>query len=141
MPIPTEHRRQLDQGLRLHQRLLNRTTRDLRLHETMLRFGRDPRVLAALDEFSDNRETFRTAAANPRRFAQERGVDIPPEVDVKFAERQQTWFVGFESSSGLLYGYEGGEGGRGCVNGEPEEPEDGGEEPGGGGEEPGGGRS
>ena len=103
MPIPTEHRRQLEQRLRVHERFLNRTRRGLRLHETVERLGRDPRVLAVLDEFSEDRERFRIAARNPRRFAQERAIDIPPEVNMMFAEKapQQTWFAGFRSSSNL----------------------------------------
>jgi hypothetical protein len=127
MPIPAEHRRQLDQGLRVNERFLNRTTRDRNLHETARRLGRDPRVLAVLDEFSDDREQFRRAARDPRRFAQERAIDIPPQVNVVFAEKapDQSWFVGFQSTAGLRFGYEGGEGGRGFVCGEPEEEEDG----------------
>jgi hypothetical protein len=139
MPIPAEHRRQLQHTLGIHERLLNRAIRDQRLHELSLRLGRDPRVLAVLDEFSDNRELFRAAARDPRRFAQEREIDLPSDVNVVFREKgpamPQAWFVGFRSSSGLLYGYEGGEGGRGWVKGEPEDPEDGenGGETGGGG--------
>jgi hypothetical protein len=144
MAIPAEHKKDLARYLRIHERLLRLPQeREDRLHEAVLHLGRDPRVLATLDEFSENPARLKEAARNPRFFIEQREIYVPPEVGIVFRQKGQddtrTWFAGLHTASDKLFGYEGGEGGRGWVCGDPAEPEDGengGENGGGGGRSP-----
>jgi hypothetical protein len=128
MPRPTELRDQLEQGLRVHERLLaSPNLRDREGHEEVLRLGRNRRVLAVLDELTEDREKFLTAVRNPRQFAQERDITISPNVGVMLAMKQEqgneVWSLLLTLKDGRQYGFEGGDGGRGWVCGE-EEPDD-----------------
>lgn len=56
--------------------------REIRRHEELLALGQDERLLNALGELLDNPELARAASRDPRGYARERGVELPPKMEV-----------------------------------------------------------
>jgi hypothetical protein len=59
-----------------HERL----ERSIATHERLIEMGRDERIGAVLAEVAADRDLARAAAANPRAFAIERGIEVPESV-------------------------------------------------------------
>jgi hypothetical protein len=141
MAIQKKYLNELERNLRVHERLmaLAESEEECNLHEALVHLGRNPRVLEALGEVEEYPESLRSLERmGPRAYAELKGIYIPPKTDVVFARKGESWFIGFRTSSGKLWGYEGGGGGRGWVKGEDEEEEgeNGGENGGNGSETP-----
>src|SRR4051794_29721042 len=56
--------------------------REIKAHDELLQFGENERLLDALGEIYDSRDVAVETAANPRAFAQSRGVELPPNMEL-----------------------------------------------------------
>jgi hypothetical protein len=56
--------------------------REMRRHEELLALGQDERLLNALGEVLDDHELARAASRNPRRYARERGLELPQNMNL-----------------------------------------------------------
>jgi len=52
------------------------------LHETLIKLGQDPKVLAALGEIHDKPEVADQLQSNPQAFTQARGIQLPPGLTI-----------------------------------------------------------
>jgi xanthine/CO dehydrogenase XdhC/CoxF family maturation factor len=89
LAIPPEHLERLEADLAAHESWL-RTLRlqiaaleaEASAHEMMLRLGRDPELLRALDELHDQPDLAERIAKDPRAFFEERGIELPDAASV-----------------------------------------------------------
>lgn len=56
-------------------------------HEELLALGQDERLLNALGELLDNPKLARAASRDPRGYARQHGVELPPNMDVTLSLR------------------------------------------------------
>ena len=137
MPIKQKYIDDLDRNLRVHQRLMTlaQSEDECAVHETLVHLGRNPRVLEVLGQIEDYPEILsRVEKIGLQAFAETKGIYIPPKANVVFAKAgDDKWFGGIRTSDGLLWGYEGGDDGRGWVCGEEDKSGGGGGGAGGGG--------
>lgn len=57
--------------------------REIHFHEDLIKLARDPKVLKALNELTENRDFAREAARNPRDAAQKRGINLPASLTLR----------------------------------------------------------
>jgi len=55
---------------------------EIRAHEILITLGRDQHALEVLDEVAGDASLAHTVAANPRAFAEARGIHLPKNLDV-----------------------------------------------------------
>ena len=89
MPIPEGQLRRLEENisaqepwLRTLQRHIAALQDEASAHETILALSRDQNLLAVLGELHDEPQLFEQAAAEPRAFFEERGVQLPDDATV-----------------------------------------------------------
>jgi hypothetical protein len=90
MPLPKGHLRKLDQDVAVHEKRLQALEASIRaqqveaeVHRTVVKLGRDPRLLAVLGDLHDDEELARRAAEDPISLAKEHGVDLPAEAEIE----------------------------------------------------------
>lgn len=119
----------LFQTLRVHRGLAETSRRDPVLYDAIVQVSKDHAVYALLDDLNADPTLYKVVAKNPARFLDERAITVPEGVQVIFeatepdglsesaAAQQRKFFIGFQDSGGLRWGYEGGSDGRGIVCG------------------------
>ncbi len=61
--------------------------RQIRRHEELLALGQNERLLNALSELLDDPEFARAAARDPRGYARDHGIEMPPNMDLTLSFR------------------------------------------------------
>jgi hypothetical protein len=121
VPIPREHLEQLKTQLGEHESRLE-TLRlqitaleaEAAAHEMMLRLGRNPELLRALNELHDRPELAASLAEDPRSFFEQRRVEVPagaivtvttdhgqPAVEARFKNPPFDYGVGWSRVDGF----------------------------------------
>jgi hypothetical protein len=57
--------------------------REARIHEQLIKLGRDPEVLNALGDLAENRDYARQAARDPKGAARMRGIELPANMTLR----------------------------------------------------------
>lgn len=57
--------------------------REIRIHEQLIKLGRDPKVLDALGDLAENRDYAREAARDPKGAARKRGIELPTNMTLR----------------------------------------------------------
>jgi len=90
LPIPPEHLERLEAQLSEHESWLQTLQLQIEAleaessaHELMLRLGRDPELLRALDELHDQPDLGKRIAKDPRAFFEKRGIELPDGAAVR----------------------------------------------------------
>jgi hypothetical protein len=97
MPIPLEQLQQLREDLKAHEERADELRRHIadmqaeaEVHETIVRLGRDERVMNALGELHDRPEQGKGIANDPHGYFRQKGVELPPGTTLRVpkAERE-----------------------------------------------------
>ena len=93
--LAKEHKSDLSRQLNAHQERIDflldqihRMTREIRVHQVVLRLGQDDGLIQALGELTDDAEAAAQAAADPRGYAQSKGIAVPEDVIVGFQQEE-----------------------------------------------------
>src|SRR5438270_3059383 len=89
MPIPQKQLEWLNVDLRNHEEELAKLKtgpnpnqpdihNEISFHETVLQVGRDPKVLALVEEINDNPKVADQLARDPNAFTRAKGIKLPP---------------------------------------------------------------
>jgi hypothetical protein len=112
VPIPQKHVKQLKVDLQSHDEELkeleasSQSKPDIReriqLHKTILKVGRDHKIMEALDELYDKPELTSQLAEDPEAFTTTRGIQLPPGATkiVVLSPPSQPLVVGVDFSLG-----------------------------------------
>ena len=68
----------------IHREVLDR---EIRFHEELIALARDPRVLAALKDLTENRDFARWAVGDPHGVAQKLGIDLPAGLTLRLSDK------------------------------------------------------
>lgn len=75
--------------------------REVRFHQELVDLARDPRVLTALKDLTENPDFARWAARDPRAVAQKLGIKLPAALQLQVSNEADGVRVGISSYDGL----------------------------------------
>lgn len=96
MSIPVEHKAHLERQLQVHKDRIE-TLRyemeniqtEIRIHELVLAFGSNEALVPTLEALSENPIEAHQAQADPRGYAESRGMELPEGFSISFDSHDQ----------------------------------------------------